>query len=327
MRWGLQIANLELPRMRDVAQAAEALGFHTLLLPDHVVWEGPERQRNPEHLAWDPMIEAAVIAEATRTVRVGHLVLCNLFRHPVITAQSLTTLDHLSGGRLVAGLGTGWTETEFRMTGIPFPEIGARLRMLDEALTCIRGLWTQEATTFAGEFYRLADATLYPRPVQRPHPPIMLGGGGKGLLRVAAKHADELNLISDVGRSGYIAMANTRKLSDEAIQEKIRFVREEAKRQGRDGAAIRISTVVFQLMLVDSPADGQAMAENVGGMLGLAPDAVRRAPLFLIGTPEECTAELRRREQTWGLSEMVFSGFGLDERTMRRLGEEVLARV
>ena len=84
---------------------------------------------------------------------IGHLVLCNLFRHPAITAQSLMTLDHLSSGRLLAGFGTGWTETEFRMTGIPFPRIAERLRMLDEALTCIKSLWTKEETTFAGEFY------------------------------------------------------------------------------------------------------------------------------------------------------------------------------
>src|SRR5207302_1964122 len=84
----------------------------------------------------------------------GHLVLCNLFRHPAVTARSLATLDELSGGRLVAGLGSGWTETEFRMTGIAFPDVTTRLRMLDEALTCIRGLWGGEPFSFAGEFYR-----------------------------------------------------------------------------------------------------------------------------------------------------------------------------
>src|SRR5207247_436223 len=117
-----------------------------------LVHEGPERQRD-DHPAYDPMVQAAVVAEATRRVRIGHLVLCNLFRHPAVTARSLATLDELSGGRLVAGLGSGWTETEFRMTGIAFPEVTTRLRMLDEALTCIRGLWGGEPFSFAGELY------------------------------------------------------------------------------------------------------------------------------------------------------------------------------
>src|SRR5262245_39072666 len=132
MEFGLQISNLPFPELRDVAQAAEGLGFDTLFLPDHIVHEGPEHQVDPQTLSFDPMIMAAVLCEATTRARVGHLVLCNLFRHPVITAQSLVSLDHLSGGRLVAGLGTGWTEREFQMTGIPYPDIQTRLRMLDE---------------------------------------------------------------------------------------------------------------------------------------------------------------------------------------------------
>src|SRR5262245_46421300 len=130
MHFGLQLAGLEFPQLRDMAQMAEGLGYHAIYLPDHLVFEGPERSVDPRTNAYDPMVEAAVIADATRTVRIGHLVLCNLFRHPAVTARSLATLDHLSGGRLIAGLGSGWTESEFRMTGIAFPEIGPRLRML-----------------------------------------------------------------------------------------------------------------------------------------------------------------------------------------------------
>jgi probable F420-dependent oxidoreductase len=325
LRFGIQITNLELPRLRDAGQAAEGLGFHVLYLPDHIVHEGPERQHDPHHLSWDVMIEAALLVEATRRVQVGHLVLCNLFRHPVMTAQSLATLDHLSGGRIVAGLGSGWTETEFRMTGIPFPDITTRLRMLDEALGCIRSLWTNEQTTFAGEFYRFQDAILWPKPVQRPHPPIVLGGSGRGLLRIAARHADVVNVISEVGRGGYIAMANVGRLTDEAFRAKVRFLREEAARHGRDAAGIRISAVAFTTILTDSPAATLATAETFGRMLGLAPEAVRCAPLALIGTPEECVAELRRRAREWGVTEFVFPYTGED--AMRRLAEEVLTKV
>src|SRR6266850_1396363 len=193
MEFGLQIANMAPAKFREVAQIAEGLGFDMILFPDHIVMEGPERQADMHALAYDHIAVAAALMEATKKIRIGHLVLCNLFRHPVITAQSLMTLDHISGGRLLAGLGSGWTETEFEMTGIPFPPITERLRMLDEALTVIRSLWANERTTFAGEFYKLKDAILWPKPVQKPHPPIIIGGGGKGLLRIAAKHTDYLN--------------------------------------------------------------------------------------------------------------------------------------
>src|SRR5262249_57392516 len=114
----------------------------------------------------------------------------------------------------VAGRGHGWTESEFRMTGIPCQEIGPRWRMRDEALTCIRGLWSPEPFSHDGEFYHFRDADLSPRPIQ-PRPPFVLGGGGKGLLRVAAKHADVVNIVADTGRAGYIALANPIKLTED----------------------------------------------------------------------------------------------------------------
>ncbi len=326
MEYGLQLANLEWQDLRDRAQAAEALGFSVLLVPDHIVMEGPERSLDPHYLSWDAMLMAAVLAEATTTARIGHLVLCNLFRHPVITAQSLTSLDHLSGGRLLAGLGTGWTEREFRMTGIAFPDVATRLRMLDEALTCLRLLWTREETTHAGEFYQLSDAILWPKPVQQPHPPILLGGGGKGLLRLAAKHADVVNIISDTGKSGYIKLGNVAKLTDDAFADKVRFVRAEAARHGRDGGAIRISNVIFNLMLTDSPAATRALAEGMAPMLNTTAEGALRAPLALIGTPDECVAELRRRQREWDVSQVLFSG-NLGVKVLRRLSEEILAHV
>jgi len=267
-----------------------------------------------------------VIAEATKKAQVGHLVLCNLFRHPIITAQSLTSLDHLSGGRLIAGLGTGWTEREFTMTGLPFPDIGTRLRMLDESLTCLRSLWTNEETTFAGDFYRFDKAILWPKPVQRPHPPILLGGGGKGLLRVAAKHADVVNIISDAGKPGYISLENVAKLTDDAFTSKVKFLRDEAARHGRDGTRIRISNMIFTVVLTDSPAATRATVEGMAPMFNTTPAGMVRAPLALIGTPDECIAELRRRQQEWDVSQVLFGG-GVDPSMQRRLAEEVLRHV
>jgi probable F420-dependent oxidoreductase len=325
MDFGLQLANLEWPRLRDVAQAAEGLGFQTLMVPDHLVAEGPEHQINPEHLSYDSMVVLAALAEATKKVRIGHLVACNLFRHPAIAAQSLMSLDRLSEGRLIAGLGTGWTESEFRMSGIPFPEIGPRLRMLDEALTCMRSLWTKQETTFSGEFYQLRDAILWPKPVQQPHPPILLGGGGRGLLRVAAKHADIVNIISDAGKAGYIALANIAKLTNDSFRAKIRFLREEAQKHGRDGGAIKISNVIFSTVLTDSPAATQTVAEGMAPMFNVTAEAMLQTPMALIGTPEQCVAELQRRRREWDVSQVIFSFAGQD--MMRRLAEQVLSHV
>lgn len=325
MEFGVQTSNVEWQHLRDQAQMAEELGFSLLTLPDHIIYEGPERQTDPSHLVYDPIMQAAVALEATRKLRVGHLVLCNLFRHPVFTAQAIVSLDHLSSGRALLGLGSGWTETEFRMSGIPFPAIGPRLRMLDEALTCIRGLWTQEQTNFDGEFYHLREARLFPQPVQKPRPPILLGGGGKGLLRIAARHADVVNIVSSAGATGYISLAEARKFDEEGFRSRVDFVRAEAKNNGREPQAIKISHVVFQTILTDSSAATQRTLENVAGMFGATPDAIRHSPHFVIGTPEECIAELKRRVQAWDLSQIIFPLN--DEAMIQRLAREVLPHV
>lgn len=322
MEFGIQVGRQDWAQLKDVVQTAEGLGFDVVMLPDHLVYEGPERQVDPSFLSYDSMITAAIVLEATRRMRVGHLVLCNLFRHPAITAQSLTTLDRLGNGRTFCGIGTGWTETEFRMTGIPYPDMPTRLAMLDEALTVMKMLWTQERTTFAGGHYRFTDALLSPKPVQQPHPPILLGGGGKGLLRVAAKHADVLNIIAPVGAPGYISTAEIGRLTDEAFRERVRFVREEARRHGRDGAAIRISNVAFTTLLTASPAATVEACGMLAGFFNTPPEAVPRAPLGLVGTPEELVAEIRRRQREWDVSQLVFSVS--DAALVERLGREVL---
>lgn len=325
MEWGLQLSNLEWGRLRDTAQAAEGLGFDLITFPDHIVFEGPEGQHDPRHLSYDVIVMAAVVAEATKKVRIGHLVLCNLFRHPVITAQSLASLDQLSGGRMIAGLGTGWTATEFRMTGIPYPDITTRLRMVDEALTCMCSLWSQEKTTFAGEFYKFDDAILWPKPVQQPHPPILLGGSGKGLLRIAAKHAGYINIISEVGTKGKITLKNIARFDEDSFRTKVDFVHAEAKKHGRNPKDVRISNVVFTLILTDSPAATRQMADSMAPMFGLTPEAMLRTPLALIGTPDECVAEIKRREREWDVTQVIFSGSA--EHQMERLAKEVMSKV
>jgi len=328
VEFAVQLAGIEPAQFRANAQAAEALGYDMVLLPDHIVLEGPERQYDPHALSFDSISVAAALIEATRTIRIGHLVLCNLFRHPAITAQSLMTLDHFSGGRLVAGLGTGWTKTEFDMTGIAFPPITERLKMLEESLECIVSLWTNERTTFTGEFYQLDDAILWPKPVQQPHPPILLGGSGTGLLKLAAKYADYINIIPALGKLGHSSLEKVREMTDQAFCERIAIVREEAARLGRDPDGIRASNFIFNAILTDSPAQTRQAAEAVGQALGQTAEMVLQSPMALIGTPEQCIAELKRRAGQWGVSHFVLSAFTpADETMLRGWKEKVFAHV
>ena len=328
MEFGVQLSNLEPARYHDMAQALEGLGYDIILFPDHIVLEGPERQYDPRALACDPIQIATLVATATKKIRVGHLVLCNLFRHPAITAQSLATLDQISGGRMVAGLGTGWTETEFQMTGIPFPPIRERLEMLDEALTCIKSLWANERTNFSGKHYQFSDAILWPKPIQQPSPPIIVGGSGNGLLRIAARHADYLNLIPDAGKPGKISVDNLGKFTDNSFRERVEFVRAEAKRAGRDPNAIKFSNVIFTPMIVDTAAEARQSAEMMAQMFQQTPEALLASPLQLIGTPEQCIVELKRRAKEWSVSQFIFGTLvGADEKQFRRIREEIIPHV
>jgi probable F420-dependent oxidoreductase len=325
MEFGLFLATIDFNTVRESARIAEELGFHLLVFPDHFVHESPGGGYDPHAIAHDAILLAAAAAQATRTIRIGHLVLCNLFRHPAVTAQALMSLDHLSGGRLVAGLGAGWTETEFRMTGIGFPDIATRLRMLDESLTCIRSLWTQERTTFEGEFYRLQDAILWPKPLQQPHPRMLIGGAGRGALRLMAKHADVANIAVNTGKPATLTMKDMSKVTDAVFRDRANFVRAEAERLGRDPKAITISNALFSVMLADSPAAAEASAREIGKMLGIPAREAPRSALFLIGTPAQCIEELNRRAAEWGVGQFIFAG-GAPE-TTRRLAKEVLPHV
>jgi probable F420-dependent oxidoreductase len=328
MEYGFQLFGMEPAKVRDLAQSAEGMGYDLIVFPDHLVLEGPERQYDPHAILYDSISIAAIVAAATRKIRVGHLVLCNQFRHPAVTAQSLVTLDHVSGGRLLAGLGAGWTETEFRMTGIPFPPISERLAMLDESLSCIRSLWTNERTNFEGKHYQFRDAILWPKPLQKPHPPILLGGGGNGLLRIAARHADYVNIIPDAGKLGKFSVENVKRLTDEAFRERVNFVRAEAQRAGREPQSIKISNCMLVFMIVDTPAAATQTIEAVAAGLNLSPETLSTSPIAMIGTPEQCATELRRRVASWGVSQFIFGSFlGMDEKQIRLLREEVIPRI
>jgi F420-dependent oxidoreductase-like protein len=178
-------------QQRAIWRLADEAGFDHLWVFDHLNPIGSAPLDGDIYEGWTLM---AAMAQATGRVRIGNMVTGNTYRHPGLLAKVATTVDHLSGGRLEFGLGAGWAEAEHRMIGLEFPPTGERLRRLHEACVVIKKLWTEEHADFDGRHYHLAGATANPKPLQRPHPPIWIGGGGeRRTLRIVAEHADVWN--------------------------------------------------------------------------------------------------------------------------------------
>jgi F420-dependent oxidoreductase-like protein len=171
------------------------------------------------------------LAAATSRIRLGLMVGCVGYRYPAVLAKIATTLDHVSGGRLDVGLGAGWNELEYNMYGIPFPPPAQRIHELDEACQALKLLWTQELATLDGKYFHLQDARHEPKPLQKPYPPLVIGGGGEKLtLRVVAKHADMYNFGGG---------------TPQEAQHKNAVLDEHCAAIGRDPSSIRRSTQFY----------------------------------------------------------------------------------
>src|SRR5690242_16003571 len=191
LRYGLKLSqNATIEQYRAVWRIADEAGFDHCWCMDHFATLG-SRDDGPIFEAWALL---AAMAAATSRTRVGCAVTGNTYRHPAVLAKAAVTVDHLSGGRLEFGIGAGWAENEHTMLGLPFGTKGDRADRLEEALKIITSLWSEPTTTFHGRHYQLQDAIAEPKPVQRPHPPIWIGGAGpKRTLRLAAEYADVWN--------------------------------------------------------------------------------------------------------------------------------------
>jgi probable F420-dependent oxidoreductase len=199
------------PELGERARAAEAMGVTTFILPDHLV----------PQLA--PIAYLATVAALTERLRISAFVHNNDLRHPAVLAQELATLDVLSGGRLDAAIGAGWNEPEYRAIGLPFDPIRVRQARLAEAIAVLKGCFGEGAFSFAGEHYTITDYDAYPKPIQRPHPPFFIGGGGRRTLELAAREADIVGLAPRI-LSGQ--RADPRSITWPATEEKIGWVRE-----------------------------------------------------------------------------------------------------
>src|SRR5690242_18293763 len=234
-------------QMRDVswwlasAQRAEELGFSTFLLRDHFIADafGPQ---------FAPVPALMTIANRTTSLRIGSLVFDNDYRHPVLLAQEVATLDLLSGGRFELGIGAGWLRDEYEQAGMTFDAPGTRVSRLEEALHVVKGLLTSEPFTFTGEYYQIAGLQSFPQPAQRPHPPILIGAGSKRMLEIAGREADIVNILPKALPAGAISEDPTERLAA-TIEQKIALIREAA---GARFAGIELS-LFATIRLTDEP--------------------------------------------------------------------------
>jgi F420-dependent oxidoreductase-like protein len=256
---------------RDAALDAERLGFDSVWLIDHLL--GFPSPQVPIFEAWT---ELSALAAATRRIRLGVHVLCNSFRNPALLAKMAATLDQISGGRLDFGIGAGWYQAEYDAYGYEFATPGERLRRLDEALGLVRRLWTEESVTHEGAYYRMRDAWCRPAPLQRPHPPILVGAGGEKLaLRVVARHAQTWNVMAPHASE---------------IARKREVLRRHCAEIGRDPDEIAISLQTAAIVC-DSEAEAERRRKEAGPALALFGDLRVNA---LFGTPEQACERVQR---------------------------------
>jgi F420-dependent oxidoreductase-like protein len=255
-------------RVAELAQAAEKAGFSLVTVMDHfyqIGGVGPET---------DPMLEAYTtlggLAARTKKVRLATLVAGVTYRNPAMLAKMVTTLDVISGGRAVLGLGAAWNEVEHRGYGFEFPPIKERMDRLDEALTICRAMFTEERPSFEGRYYRIEQALNSPRPIQKGGPKIIVGGGGEQrTLKIAAKHAD---------------MTHWFPLGFDVLKHKTEVLERHCLAVGRDPSTIQ-RTMATPVLVAATEKDGKAILER------LPPE--RRAHV-IVGTPEQAAEGLRR---------------------------------
>jgi probable F420-dependent oxidoreductase len=277
------------------ARRAEELGYATLLIRDHFTpyFFG-------DQLA--PVAALTMAAAVTSTLRVGTLVLDNDYRHPVLLAKEAATLDLLSGGRLELGLGAGWLEAEYEQAGLAFDRPGVRIGRLAESIRVLKGLFADGPLTFAGEHYRITGLDAFPKPHQRPHPPILIGAGSPRMLRLAGREADIVGILTTSTRTGTLLDVPTERLAD-AVAEKIAWVREGA---GSRFPAVELSIVLTVVMGAD-PGPAATDLIRTRGWSDITRDQVLAMPSVVFGPVEHVVEALEARRARFGVSYYIVS--------------------
>jgi probable F420-dependent oxidoreductase len=311
-------ATSDWPTIREACGAAEAAGFDAFARPDHLLAEGALAPPGA------PILECfttlAALAAVTSRIRLLQTVACNSFRSPALLAKIVASLDVVSGGRAELGLGAGWLRKEYDAYGFDFPPMDVRLSRLREALQIVKRLWTGDAVDFDGRHYRLRGAICAPAPVQRPRPPILVGGGGRGLLAVAAAEADVVNIVPPASHGAADPDA-VRRFTLAAFRRKAVRVRELAAAAGRDPSAVALSAMFF-VHATGSAAETAAVVDGVAARYRLGPEEAERFPLVVAGTAAELPERIAERIALLDLGYVILHFAGVD--ALARFGADVL---
>ncbi|HEX6777712.1 MAG TPA: TIGR03621 family F420-dependent LLM class oxidoreductase [Ktedonobacterales bacterium] len=270
-----------------LARKTEDLGYATFLVADHYINE------------YLPIAALMLVAEATRTLRIGSAVFDNNYRHPVLLAKEVAAIDQFSGGRFELGLGAGALQVDYDQSGLTFDPPGVRIRRLGESVALIKQFFTQDSVTFAGEYYRVTNLAGSPKPAQRPHPPIFIGGGGKKTLALAAREADIAGLerrLKD-GDGG----SDPSERTEAALAEKVALLREVA---GERFPAIELNYGIAGVIVTEhrqQVAEQRARERAAKGVI-MTPEQILADPYLLIGTVEYIVETLQRRREQLGIS-------------------------
>ncbi|HEU5309355.1 MAG TPA: TIGR03621 family F420-dependent LLM class oxidoreductase [Acidimicrobiia bacterium] len=273
----------------EQARRIEGLGYSTLFVHDHFADSG----------APAPMVALSFAAAATTTLRVGMLVLGNDYRHPAVLAKDAATLDVMSDGRLEFGLGAGWMTADYEALGLRYDGHGMRIDRLAEALAVVNGAWGDGPFDLAGEHYAITAYDGLPKPLQSPRPPILVGGGGPKLLRLAGRVADIVG-INPILSAGVIGADAAKDTLGDATLRKIGWVREGAGERFDD---LELQVRYFVAAITD---DARGLAEAMAPGFGVSPDEALGSGAVLAGTVDEVCDTLVARREEWGVSYVVF---------------------
>ena len=294
-RFGVQISQTgNANEWRDRARKIEDLGFSTLFMPDHF----------DQELA--PLPAMAMAAAHTTTLRIGSLVFDNDYKHPAVLAKEAATIDLLSDGRYELGIGAGWMKTDYDKLGIPYDPPAVRVDRFEEAIQVIKGCFAGEPFSVSGEHYRITDYSGWPLPVQKPGPPLLIGGGGKRVLSIAAREADIVGVNPNL-KSGVVDMDAAKDSLKEQTDRKLQWVRDAA---GARYADIEIQIRFFVAAITD---DRAGMAQSIAPMFGVDPEAALEAGAALVGSENEVIEQLQRRREEWDLSYVVLGNDNVDQ--------------
>lgn len=270
----------------ELARRVEGFGYSTLTIPDHF----------DDQLAPVPALTAA--AAVTESLRIGALVWDNDYKHPLVLAKELATMDVLSEGRVEIGLGAGWMIADYEQSGIPYDGAKVRIDRFVEGLAVIKGLMGAEPFSFEGEHYRITNHNGLPKPVQAPCPPILIGGGGKRVLSIAAREADIVGINATMS-AGVIGASVFDTMTAEMVDEKVDIVRQAAGSRWND---IEMNIRAFLVNVTD---DAPGAADGIAKMLGVTSAQIDATPFALVGPVSKLVDDLLARRERWGFSYVI----------------------